>query len=95
MSPQRLAPCAIAIAILASPAAASDFEAYWAGLSTDEKAMVDLVAAELFRENRMGAPTASFEESGERRKARFRARALKSLGVAPAPKPPPKGRRDI
>jgi hypothetical protein len=95
MSARRLAPTVLVLAVLAAPATAGDFDAFWQSLSADEKALVDRVAADMFQENRMGAPTASFEESGERRKSRFRARAMKALGVDQAPKAPPKGRRDI
>lgn len=89
-------PAALIASLAASSAAAEDdFDAYWAGLTRDEQALVDRVAADMFEENRMGAPTPSFAESGDRRKARFRAKALKALGVEHPPKAPPMNRRDI
>jgi hypothetical protein len=95
MSRHFLALPLLLLAAATAPAGADDFDSYWASLSREEQALVDRVAADIFEENRMGAPTPSFKESGDRRKARFRAKAMKVLGVVRPPKAPPMDRRDI
>jgi hypothetical protein len=72
------------LAVCPAPGRAEAFGAYWSTLSPSERDFVDRVAAAIYAEER-GRRSESFSHLNSAGKARYRAQAVESLGVANRP----------